>query len=206
MQYDFTSILDRKGKDSIAVDAPDMKSGFGADYFAKAKLKPGFDRIPMWVADMNFPTVPTIPEAIIERVKHPAYGYFVPRDEYYEEIMQWHEKRNRVTGLKKEHIGYENGVLGGVVSALNVLCSKGDSVLLHSPTYIGFTGALTNNGYNIVLSPLVQDDKGMWRMDLEDMERKIIENKIHAAILCSPHNPTGRVWEREELEKMMGKP
>ena len=203
MQYDFTSILDRKGKDAIAVDAPDMKSGFGADYFAKAKLKPGFDRIPMWVADMNFPTVPTIPEAIIERVKHPAYGYFVPRDEYYEEIMQWHEKRNRVTGLKKEHIGYENGVLGGVVSALNVLCSKGDSVLLHSPTYIGFTGALTNNGYNIVLSPLVQDDKGMWRMNLEDMERKIIENKIHAAILCSPHNPTGRVWEREELEKMM---
>ena len=203
MQYDFTSILDRKGKDAIAVDAPDMESGFGADYFAKAKLKPGFDRIPMWVADMNFPTVPTIPEAIIERVKHPAYGYFVPRDEYYEEIIQWHEKRNGVTGLKKEHIGYENGVLGGVVSALNVLCSKGDSVLLHSPTYIGFTGALTNNGYNIVLSPLVQDDEGMWRMDLEDMERKIIENKIHAAILCSPHNPTGRVWEREELEKMM---
>lgn len=203
MQYDFTSILDRKGKDAIAVDAPDMKSGFGADYFAKAKLKPGFDRIPMWVADMNFPTVPTIPEAIIERVKHPAYGYFVPRDEYYEKIIQWHKKRNRVAGLKKEHIGYENGVLGGVVSALNVLSSKGDSVLLHSPTYIGFTGALTNNGYSIVLSPLVQDDKGMWRMNLEDMERKIIENKIHAAILCSPHNPTGRVWEREELEKMM---
>ena len=103
MQYDFTSILDRKGKDAIAVDAPDMKSGFGADYFAKAKLKPGFDRIPMWVADMNFPTVPTIPEAIIERVKHPAYGYFVPRDEYYEEIMQWHEKRNRVTGLNSTY-------------------------------------------------------------------------------------------------------
>ena len=203
MKYDFTTILDRRGKDAIAVDAPDMESGFGADYFSKAKLKPGFDRIPMWVADMNFPTVPTIPEAIIERVKHPAYGYFAPRDEYYEEIIQWHEKRNGVIGLRKDHIGYENGVLGGVVSALNVLCSKGDSVLLHSPTYIGFTGALTNNGYNMVLSPLIQDESGMWRMDLADMERKIIENKIHAAILCSPHNPTGRVWEREELEKMM---
>ena len=68
MKYDFTTILDRRGKDAIAVDAPDMESGFGADYFSKAKLKPGFDRIPMWVADMNFPTVPTIPEAIIERV------------------------------------------------------------------------------------------------------------------------------------------
>ena len=203
MKYDFTTILDRKGKDAIAVDAPDMESGFGADYFSKAKPKPGFDRIPMWVADMNFPTVPTIPGTIIERAKHPAYGYFAPRDEYYEEIIQWHEKRNGVIGLKKEHIGYENGVLGGVVSALNVLCSKGDSVLLHSPTYIGFTGALTNNGYNMVLSPLIQDESGMWRMDLEDMERKIIENKIHAAVFCSPHNPTGRVWEREELEKMM---
>ena len=203
MQYDFTSILDRRGKDAIAVDAPDMESCFGADYFSKAKPKPGFDRIPMWVADMNFPTVPTIPETIIERAKHPAYGYFAPRDEYYEEIIQWHEKRNGVIGLKKEHIGYENGVLGGVVSALNVLCSKGDSVLLHSPTYIGFTGALTNNGYNMVLSPLIQDENGVWRMDLKDMETKIIENKIHAAILCSPHNPTGRVWEREELEKMM---
>lgn len=203
MQYDFTSILDRRGKDAIAVDAPDMESCFGSDYFSKAKPKPGFDRIPMWVADMNFPTVPTIPEAVIERAKHPAYGYFAPRDEYFEEIIQWHEKRNGVTGLKKEHIGYENGVLGGVVSALNVLCSKGDSVLLHSPTYIGFTGALTNNGYNMVLSPLIQDENGVWRMDLKDMETKIIENKIHAAILCSPHNPTGRVWEREELEKMM---
>ena len=203
MEYDFTTILDRKGKDAIAVDAPDMESCFGADYFSKAKPKPGFDRIPMWVADMNFPTVPTIPETIIERAKHPAYGYFAPRDEYYEEIIQWHEKRNGVIGLKKEHIGYENGVLGGVVSALNVLCSKGDSVLLHSPTYIGFTGALTNNGYNMVLSPLIQDESGMWRLDLEDMERKIIENKIHAAVFCSPHNPTGRVWEREELEKMM---
>ena len=203
MQYDFTSILDRRGKDAIAVDAPERADCFGAEYFSKAKLRPGFDRIPMWVADMYFPTVPTIPEAIIERAKHPAYGYFAPRDEYYSEIIRWQETRNGVTGLIKENIGYENGVLGGVVSALNVICSKGDSVLLHSPTYIGFTGALSNNGYNMVLSPLVPDDKGIWRMDLADMEKKIVENKIHAAILCSPHNPTGRVWEREELEEMM---
>ena len=203
MQYDFTSILDRRGKDAIAVDVPERADCFGAEYFSKAKLRPGFDRIPMWVADMNFLTVPTIPEAIIERAKHPAYGYFAPRDEYYSEIIRWQETRNGVTGLTKENIGYENGVLGGVVSALNVICSKGDSVLLHSPTYIGFTGALSNNGYNMVLSPLVPDDKGIWRMDLADMEKKIVENKIHAAILCSPHNPTGRVWEREELEEMM---
>ena len=104
---------------------------------------------------------------------------------------------------KPEHIGYANGVLGGVISALNVLCSRGDKVLVHSPTYVGFTHALGDNGYKIIHSPLVQDEQGIWRMDFEDMERKILENKIHAAILCSPHNPCGRVWERWELEEAM---
>lgn len=201
MKYDFTSILDRHGMDAIAVDAPEMTEGFGAAFFGKAKLKEGFDRIPMWVADMNFPTVPTIPEAMIERAKHPLYGYFNPRDEYYEEIIRWQERKNDVTGLTKECIGYENGVLGGVISALNVICSRGDKVLLHSPTYIGFTGSLTNNGYDMILSELKKDEEGTWRMDYEDMEKKIVENKIHAAVMCSPHNPTGRVWERWELEK-----
>jgi cysteine-S-conjugate beta-lyase len=94
-------------------------------------------------------------------------------------------------------------VLGGLISAMNVFCSRGGSVLLHSPTYIGFTSTLENSGYHIVLSPLVQDEQGVWRMDYEDMERKIRENRIHAAVFCSPHNPCGRVWERWEIEKAM---
>ena len=191
MKYDFTSIMDRMGKDAIAVEMP------------PAQPKEGFDVIPMWVADMNFPTCPTIPAAIIERTQHPAYGYFMPRQEYLDGIVRWHETRNGVQGLTHEHIGYANSVLGGVVSAMNVLCSKGDNVLLHSPTYIGFTGALTNNGYNIVHSPLVIDEDGVWRMDFADMEKKIVENNIHATVFCSPHNPCGRVWERWELEKAM---
>jgi cystathionine beta-lyase len=189
MKYDFTSILDRRGKDAAAYD------NVGAHVIAPARPKEGFDIIPMWVADMNFPVVPTITEAIIARAQHPSFGYFFPTDKYYDSIVQWHEKRNGVTGLTKEHIGYENGVLGGVVSALNVLCSRGDNVLVHSPTYSGFTSCLTNAGYSIVLSPLVQDEQGIWRMDFEDMEKKIVANHIHTA-LFSPHNPTGRVWER----------
>ena len=198
MKYDFTSIMNRSGKDAIAVDGLGKNPGFAPD-----APKEGFDIIPMWVADMNFPTVPTIPEAIIERAKHPAFGYFSATDEYYDSIIKWHETRNGVTGLTKECIGYENGVLGGVISALNVLCSKGDNVLLHSPTYIGFTGCLTNNGYHIVHSPLVKDEAGIYRMDFADMEKKIVENNIHATVFCSPHNPCGRVWERWELEKAM---
>ena len=107
MKYDFTSIMDRHGMDAIAVDGIGGESGYAA------APKPGFDIIPMWVADMNFPTVPTIPEAIINRAKHPAYGYFDMRDEYYDSIIRWQEKRNGVKDLGRACIGYENGVLGG---------------------------------------------------------------------------------------------
>ena len=197
MKYDFTSIMKRNGMDALAVDS------LGHNPMAPTPPKEGFDFIPMWVADMNFPTVPTITEAIIRRAQHPAFGYFAPRKEYFDSIIQWHKDRNGVEGLTPECIGYENGVLGGVISALNVFCSKGDNVLLNSPTYIGFTNCLTNNGYHMVLSPLVEDEKNVWRMDFEDMEKKIVENKIHAAIFCSPYNPCGRVWERWEIEKAM---
>lgn len=198
MQYDFTSVIDRRGKDALAVDLLAMPGSI-----PPGKTDPGFDRIPMWVADMNFPTVPAVQRAITERTAHPMFGYFVPRPEYYRSIIRWQQDRNGVTGLEKQHIGYENGVLGGVVSALRVLCSPGDNVLVHSPTYVGFTATLENNGFHIVHSPLVRDEEGIWRMDYEDMEEKIRRNHIHTAIFCSPHNPTGRVWEREELEQAM---
>ena len=167
MKYDFTSIMERKGMDALAVDSLGRAPGLAPD-----PPENGMDVIPMWVADMNFPACPTIPEAIINRAKEPHYGYFEPRQEYYDSIIRWHETRNGVTGLKKEHIKYENGVLGGVVSALNVFCSKGDKVLVHSPTYIGFTKSLSNNGYHIVHSQLVQDNAGIWRMDFADIEQK----------------------------------
>ena len=136
MTYDFTSIMNRHGMDSIAVDGLGTDPGFAPD-----PPREGFDVIPMWVADMNFPTVPTIPQAIIERAKHPAYGYFSPTDDYYGSIIDWQSTRNGVTGLTREAIGYENGVLGGVISALTAFAAPGDGVLLHSPTYIGSPGA-----------------------------------------------------------------
>jgi PLP-dependent aminotransferase len=198
MKYDFTSIMDRHGKDAIAVDGLGTWPGF-----APEKPEAGFDIIPMWVADMNFPTAPSIQEAIIERVNHPAFGYFAPSDEYFNSIINWQEKRNGVKGLSKEHIGYENGVLGGVISTLTSYASSGDGVLVHSPTYIGFTMSLSNNGFKIVHSPLYKDEKNIWRMDYADMEKKIKENNIHVAIFCSPHNPCGRVWTKEEIIKAM---
>ena len=192
MKYDFTSILDRTGKDAVALDGP------GLSKKVPGLPKDGFDFIPMWVADMNFPTVPSVPEAVIARASHPAYGY-----QYFNPIISWHNTRNGVNGLEREHIGYENGVLGGVISALTSYAAPGDAVLLHSPVYIGFTDSITRNGYKMVLSELKKDSQGIFRMDYEDMEAKIKENHIHIAVLCSPHNPSGRVWERWELEKTM---
>lgn len=195
MKFDFTTIYDRRGKDAMAVDAVEKIPTF--------QPNEGFDAIPMWVADMNFATAPSVNAEIAKRIEHPLYGYYMTPDEYYDAIIRWHETRNGVTGLEKEHIGYENGVLGGLMSALNAVCARGDKVLVHAPTYIGFTGSIENAGYHIVTSDLKQDRYGIWRMDFFDMEMKIKKNDIRAVVFCSPHNPTGRVWEREELEQFM---
>ncbi len=194
MKYDFTSIIDRHDRDAIAVDMIP---------FEHAAVQEGFDRIPMWVADMNFPTVPTIQEHVIERTKHPMFGYFFPSEEYYDAIIRWQSKRNGVEGLTKEDIGYENGVLGCLSSALQAFTTPGEKVFFHSPTYVGFSHTMAATGREVTTSSLVKDAQGVWRMDYEDMDRVIRENHIHFAVFCSPHNPCGRVWEREEIEKAM---
>ena len=196
MKYDFSTMPDRHGQDAIAVDGIGMPG-------APAAPAEGFDAIPMWVADMNFRTCPAIQEAIIRRVQYPAFGYYMISDAYYDAIFRWQETQNGAAGLERKHIGYENGVLGGVISALNVLCSRGDNVLVQSPTYIGFIHVLENNGYRIIRNPMVRDEAGVWRLDYEDMERKIAENHVHATVFCNPHNPCGRAWEPEEIRKAM---
>ena len=199
MKYDFTSMIDRRGMDSIAIDAVYESDGS----FAPRKPKGDFDVIPMWVADMSFKTAPCVVDAIKKRLEHEIFGYLSPYDCYYDAIINWQRERNGVDYIEKKHIGYLNGVLGGVVAAANVFCSKGDSILVHSPTYVGFNHSLGDCGYNLVRSPLVRDEKGVLRMDFDDMEDKITKHKIHAAVFCSPHNPSGRVWEKWEIEKAM---
>ena len=196
MKYDFTTVLDRRGHDSLASDVI-------PEPFGNVIIKDGFDPIPMWVADMSFPTAPCVLDAIKKRMEMPNFGYFKMPDDYYEAIISWQARRNGVDGLTREHIGYENGVLGGVSSAVQAFTSPGDKILVHSPTYIGFTNTLNNLGRTIVDSPLYRDADGIWRMDCDDMAEKLSEEDIHFAIFCSPHNPTGRVWERWEIECAM---
>ena len=191
MKYDFETFVERAGKDSTAADKVPFPEGPEA----------GIKKIPMWVADMSFPTAPFIIDAIKARLETPSFGYFELPEEYYSAIINWQRIRNGVEGLSKEDITYENGVLGGVCSAVRAFTAPGDNILVHSPTYVGFTGTMKRLGRNLIHSALVRDAEGIWRMDYEDMETKIKEYGIHLVIFCSPHNPTGRVWEREELEK-----
>ena len=200
MKFDFDTMLERHGKDAIAVDA----IGASVDFAAAPKApREGFDAIPMWVADMNFPTAP------IDSPRRSSAGrstrlsaILPPTQEYYDSIIRWHRLRNGVEGLTPS------------ISAMRTACSAaclrhagftapGEKFLLHSPTYIGFTHVLEDNGRVAELSPLVKDADGIWRMDYEDMERRIRDNHIHFAVFCSPHNPCGRVWERWEIEKAM---
>jgi len=194
MEYDFTSIIDRRGKDALAVDRIPIP---------QATVREGFTAIPMWVADMNFATVPTVTQAIIARAQHPCFGYFDLPQAYFDAIIGWQRRHNGVTGLTKDDIGYQNGVVGGVGAAIRALTAAGEPVLVHGPTYIGFSRALASLGRPMVVSPLVRDAAGVWRMDYADMDRKIKDNHIHLAIFCSPHNPAGRVWERQEIEQAM---
>ncbi len=193
MNYDFQTVVDRRGRDSIAADVVPFD----------VKPDEGFEPIPMWIADMAFPLAPPVREAMRRRLDEPCFGYFDFPEAYYDAIRSWQRRRNGVEGLEKEHIGYENGVLGGVASAVTAFTAPGEKILVHSPTYIGFTHAIETLGRVLVHSPLQRDAEGIWRMDYADMDAKIREHGIHLVIFCSPHNPSGRVWERAELERAM---
>ena len=193
MKYDFETVVDRRGHDSVAADVVPFD----------VKPDEGFEPIPMWIADMAFPLAPPVREAMRRRLEEPCFGYYGFPEAYYDAIRSWQRRRNGVEGLEKEHIGYENGVLGGVASAVQAFTVPGEKILVHSPTYIGFTHAVETLGRVLVHSPLVRDAEGIWRMDYADMDAKIREHGIHLAIFCSPHNPSGRVWERAEVERAM---
>ena len=133
MSFNFQTMAKRNPSDFMATSRIPIRG---------AEVKEGFSRIPMFVADMSFECAPSITEALVERIGTPAYGYFPMQDAYYDAILNWQITRNHFEGLTRDMIGYENGVLGGVTSALKALCPQGGKVLVHTPVYIGFTGTL----------------------------------------------------------------
>lgn len=197
MKYDFETILERR--DAMAYRGV----GKGLRGMAPEPPEEGRSFIPMWVADMNFGTAPAVTEAIRARLDDPTFGYFLPEDEYYGSIIRWHRERNGVVDLSREHIGYENSVHGQISTVIEVLTEPGGSIFLQKPYYTAFETDIKVAGRKTAFSQLVQDEDGTYRMDYEEMDRVLKESGAKLAIFCSPHNPTGRVWTREELEKAL---
>ncbi|RKI69392.1 aminotransferase class I/II-fold pyridoxal phosphate-dependent enzyme [bacterium 1xD42-67] len=187
--YDFDQVLDHKGY-SRKWDAP------------RYPAAPEEPLLPMWIADMDFAVPSCVLDAVRARMEHPVFGYCDTDPRFAQAVSDWAKVRRGVEDIAPEHVRYQNGSLGGVVSAIQTLVQPGGPVLVHLPNYNGFTKAIADAGCRLVGSPLVQDEAGLFRMDLADMEERILAEGIECLLFCSPHNPTGRVWEREELEGM----
>ena len=158
------------------------------------------DVIPMWVADMDFKTAPCITEAIARRVSQGIFGYTIVPDSYYEAIIKWFDKRHG-WNIGHDWIIYTSGVVPAISATIKALTSPGDKVLIQTPVYNCFFSSIRNNGCEIIENPLVYENNE-YNIDFDDFEKKAADKDVKVFLLCNPHNPAGRVWKRQELERM----
>ena len=184
MKYNFDEIVVRRGSNSIKWDAAEQE-----------------DVLPLWVADMDFKAAPAIREALARRVEHGVFGYTKVPDAYYDAIIQWFSRRHQWK-IKRDWIQYTIGVVPAISCIIKAISMPGDKVLVSTPVYNCFFSSIKNNGCEIVESPLRQRDDLRYEIDFDDFEQKCADSKVVAYLLCNPHNPCGRVWTHEELEKI----
>ena len=182
--YSFDNIIERRGTGCVKWD--EASEGV----------------IPLWVADMDFAVAPAIQEAIRKRAEHPVFGYTFVQEDYYEAVISWFKRRHHWT-IAREHILYTIGVVPAMSVAIKALTLPGEKVLILSPDYNCFFSSVKNNGCEVVESVLrFRDETRRFEVDWEDFEAKCADEKCTVFLLCNPHNPTGRVWTREELRQM----
>lgn len=186
MKYDFSKLIDRTNTSCFKFDAREK-------IFGKA------DVIPMWVADMDFATPPFIIEKMSQRLKHPVFGYTFRDDEFSDAIRMWMSKRHGWS-IDNQWISFAPGIVAGLYHAVQAFTNQGDKVLIQSPVYHPFYYAARQNGRRLVTNPLIQKD-GKYSIDFNHFEDQI-KKGVKLFILCSPHNPVGRVWHKEELIQM----
>lgn len=155
--------------------------------------------LPMWVADMDFRCPEPVVEALIKRAEHGIFGYSAPTSDFYYSVVNWMERRHSWK-IDPSWICLSPGVVPALNMLVSTFATQGDKVLIQPPVYYPFYGAVKNNNAQLVLNPLVLEDNG-YRMDFADLDWKCRDPQVKMAILCSPHNPVGRVWTREELVK-----
>lgn len=188
--YDFDERINRRGTGCVKWDE-----------------MPAADIIPLWVADMDFPTAPAIQEAVRQRAAHGVFGYTHVDDDYYTAIQSWFARRHQWT-IHREEILYTTGVVPAMSVALKALTMPGMKVLILSPDYNCFFSSIRNNGCEVLETALLRRDDATsgrplrFEVDWADFEAKCADEKTAVFLLCNPHNPTGRVWTAAELERM----
>ena len=183
MQFDFDEMVPRRGTNCVKWDSA---------------AEPGV--LPMWVADMDFRTAPAIVDALRRRVEHGIFGYTRVPDAYYEAVASWLARRHGWR-VEREWMLYTSGVVPAVSAIIKALTVPGDKVLMQTPVYNCFFSSIRNNGCEIASSPLLHRGDTFY-MDFDDLERKASDERVKVMLLCSPHNPVGRVWTREELTRL----
>jgi len=186
----FDKILDRQATKSLKWDRTILKERFGDP-----------DILPLWVADMDFEAAPAIKAAILKEVQINTYGYSLPGQAYYQAIINWYKERFNWS-IKKDWILITPGIVTGLGFILDAYLQAGDQVLIQEPVYYPFRMMIENHGLSVANNPLIRE-QGTYRMDFEDMEAKLKEDKTKMFILCSPHNPIGQVWSQEDLRKIV---
>ncbi len=185
---DFDSVIDRKGTESLKYD------------FAKKRGKPE-DVLPLWVADMDFKTSSYIEDALVERARHGIFGYSEAQSAYFESVSAW-MKKHHDWDVQEAWLVKTPGVVFALAMAVKAYTEPGDGVLIQMPVYYPFSEVIEDNGRKVVNSALYLGEDNRYHIDYDDFEKKIIEEKIKLFFLCSPHNPVGRVWTKEELTRL----
>ncbi|MBT6136461.1 MAG: pyridoxal phosphate-dependent aminotransferase [Rhodospirillaceae bacterium] len=198
MKYDFDRVIDRANTGAVKWDRFNGGSNAGPIDPITAGLK-GDGPIPMWVADMDFVSPQPVVDALAERATHGVFGYTVADDSYYDSIIDWFQRRHNWT-IERDWIITAPGVVPALEFAIKTFCEPGDKVLVQRPVYYPFFRVIEHGGCEIVSNTLVEN-AGVYEMDFEDLEAKAADPKARIAILCSPHNPIGRVWTQDELRR-----
>ena len=194
MKYNFDEIITRRGSNCIKWDEAEDP-----------------DIIPLWVADMDFHVYPGIVEALRKRVEHGVFGYSLVPQSYYDAVIRWFRDRHGAKGWKREHFIYTIGVVPAISAIIHALTLPGDKVLVTTPVYNCFFSSIRNQGCIAEEVPLLLNETSLrsplnalpaFTVDWEAFERACADPKVRIFLLCNPHNPAGRVWTREELQRM----
>lgn len=185
---DFDTVVDRRNTYSLKYD------------FAEKRNMP-IDLLPLWVADMDFKVSSYIQEALLQQTEHGIFGYSEVQEEYFEVLKKWMKDRHDWE-IESKWLVKTPGIVFALAMAVKAFTNEGDSVLIQQPVYYPFSEVIIDNKRKVVSNTLLQDETGKYTIDYEDFEEKIKKEKIKLFFLCSPHNPVGRVWSREELERL----